>query len=128
MNKLAWCATLALLLTSLVACGNTNTTTTITMGATTFSTNSVSISAGTTITFTDDATTGAMHVLLIGTNGTAASETGAPDFGAAGHTFQPGQSWTTPPWNQTGTFHVTCQLHPQTMNLTINVTAASHGY
>lgn len=127
MNKLAWLALLALLLASLAACGGPNPTT-ITMGAATFNTASVSISAGSTITFSDDAMSGEMHVLLIGTNGKAQSETGAPDFGAAGHTFQPGQRWTTPPWNQTGTYHVTCQLHPQSMNLTITVTAASHGY
>lgn len=127
MNKLALLPLLAVLLISLAACGGTNTTT-ITMGASTFSTSSVSISAGGTLTFTDDAKTGSMHLLVLGINGTAQSEAGVPDFGAAGHTFQPGQSWTTPPWNQTGTYHVTCQIHPQSMNLTVTVTAAGGGY
>jgi hypothetical protein len=69
-----------------------------------------------------------MHLLLVGTNGTAHSEAGAPDFGTAGHAVQPGQSWTTSPWNQAGTYHVTCQIHPQTMNLTVTVKAAAGGY
>ena len=123
MNKLAL---LALLLTSLAACGGTNTTT-ITMGATTFSTSSVTISSGATLTFTADATTGSMHLLVVGTNGTAHAEAGAPDFGAAGHAVQPGQHWTTPPWTQAGTYHVTCQIHPQTMNLRVTVTATGGG-
>ena len=127
MNKLALFTLLALLLTPLAACGGTNTTT-ITIGATSFSASSVTISAGARLNFTDDAKTGSMHLLVVGTNGAAHTEAGAPDFGATGHAFQPGQSWTTPPWNQTGTYHVTCQIHPQTMNLTVTVTAAGGGY
>ena len=126
MNKLTLIASLALLLTSLAACGGPGTST-ITMGATTFSTTSLTISAGATITFTDDPSTGSMHLLVLGTNGTVQSEAGAPDFGAAGHAVQPGQSWITPPWNSAGTYHVTCQIHPQTMNLTVTVRAAG-GY
>jgi plastocyanin len=127
MKKLVLPALLTLLLALLAACGGTNTTT-ITMGASTFSTASVSISAGGTLTFTDDAKTGSMHVLVMGTNGAAQPEAGAPDFGTAGHSFQPGQSWTTPPWTRVGTYHVTCQIHPQTMNLTVTVTATGGGY
>src|SRR5690242_2648564 len=127
MNKLTLLALLALLLTPLAACGGTSTTT-ITMGATTFSTSSVTISLGATLTFTDDATTGSMHLLVVGTNGAAQSEAGSPDFGAAGRTVQPGQSWTTPPWTQVGTYHVTCQIHPQTMNLKVIVTGKGPGY
>ena len=127
MNKLTLLALLTLLLISLAACGGTPTTT-IPMGATTFSTASVSITAGATLTFTDDAKTGSMHLLVVGTNGTAQTEAGAPDFGVAGHAIQPGQSWTTPPWTQAGTYHVTCQIHPQTMNLTVTVTATGGGY
>lgn len=123
MNKLAWLALLALLLPLLAACGGTSTTT-ITMGATTFSASSITISTGMTLTFTDDAKTGSMHVLVLGTNGAAQTEAGAPDFGTGGHTFQPGQSWTTPAWNQAGTYHITCQIHPQTMNLTVTVTGS----
>lgn len=127
MNKLALLALLTVLLALLAACGGPNSTM-ITMGAATFSTASVSISAGGTLTFTDDAKTGSMHVLVVGTNGAAQSETGAPDFGSAGHPFQPGQSWTTPPWAHTGTYHITCQIHPQTMNLLVTVTATGGGY
>jgi len=127
MNRLALLALLTLLLPLLVACGNPSSTT-VTMGASTFGTASVTITAGSTLTFSDDASTGSMHLLLVGTNGTAQSETGAPDFGTAGHAMQPGQSWTTPPWTQAGTYHVTCQIHPQTMNLTVQVTASGGGY
>lgn len=79
MNKLALLALLTMLLTFLAACGGTNTTNT--MDASTFSTASVSIKAGDTLTFTDDAKTGSMHLLVIGVNGTSQSETGSPDFG-----------------------------------------------
>jgi plastocyanin len=127
MKKLRLLTLLALLLVLLAACGSPSTTT-ITMGASTFSTASVTISAGATLTFTNDASTGSMHLLVVGTNGTAQSEAGAPDFGRAGHPIQPGQSWTTPPWTQTGTYHVTCQIHPQTMNLTVTVTGKGSGY
>ena len=126
MNRLALFALLTLLLPLLVACGASSTTT-VTMGASTFSTASVTITLGSTLTFSDDASTGSMHRLVVGINGTAQSEAGAPDFGTAGHTVQPGQSWTTPPWTQIGTYHVSCQIHPQTMNLTVTVTAAG-GY
>ena len=126
MNKLAWLALLALLLASLAACGGTNPTT-ITMGAATFNTASVSISAGSTITFSDDAMSGEMHVLLIGTNGKAQSEKARPIL-ARQAICSSRAKLETPPWNQTGTYHVTCQFHPQSMNLTVTVTAASHGY
>ena len=127
MKRLALLALLMLLLPLLAACGNTSTTT-ITMGASTFGASSVTITAGATLTFTDDTKTGSMHLLVVGMNGTAQSETGAPDFGAAGHAVQPGQNWTTPPWNQAGTYHVTCQIHPQTMNITVMVTGKGSGY
>lgn len=126
MNRLVLLAGLALLLPLLVACGGSSTTT-VTMGASTFGIASVTITAGSTLTFTDDASTGSMHLLVVGINGTAQSEAGAPDFGTAGHTVQPGQSWTTPPWTQIGIYHVSCQIHPQTMNLTVTVRAAG-GY
>src|SRR5579885_1662111 len=88
MNRFALLFGLALLVMLLAACGtNTtpgNTTTnnpTVTMGATTFGSNSVTVPKGGTITFTDDAATGTMHILVIGKNGVADTENGAPDFG-----------------------------------------------
>lgn len=130
MNRFARLFGLALLVSLLAACG-TNTTTnngatnnpTVTMGATTFGTNSVTVPKGGTITFADDAATGTMHILVLGKDGMADTESGAPDFGGtSGKSINPGQSWTTPPWNTPGTYSVTCTIHPTTMTLTVTVT------
>ena len=114
---------------SLAACGGSTTSNsgsnanTITLGASTFSSTSISITKGSTITFTDDQSNGAEHILVNGTNGTFQSETGAADLGgSSGHTLQPGDSFTTAAWNTPGTYHITCTIHPTTMNLTITVT------
>jgi plastocyanin len=94
----------------------------VTMTSNTFCETSITISKGGTITFIDDKTSGTEHILVIGQNGSAATEQGAADLGGSnGHTFQAGDSWTTPAWNTAGTFHVTCTIHPTTMNLTITV-------
>ena len=132
MKRFSLLIGLALLLSLLAACGtaastNNSTSTTqnptVKMGATTFDTNSITISKGQTITFVDDAATGTMHMLAIGKNGAADTENGAPDFGGAdGHSINPGESWTSPPWNTPGTYYVTCIVHPTTMTLTVTVT------
>ncbi len=93
------------------------------MGSATFCASTISIPKGGTITFTDDPGNGAIHILVIGTNGVKQSENGAPDFGgAAGISLNPGDTWTTPPWNTPGTYHITCTVHPG-MNLTVTVTS-----
>lgn len=120
----------ALLVALMAACGtagNTSNSTpqnpTVMMDATTFHTTTITIKKGQTITFTDDAATGTMHMLAIGKNGVADTEDGAPDFGGAnGYEINPGQSWTSPPWNTPGTYYVTCIVHPTTMTLTVIVT------
>ena len=97
---------------------------TITMGPNNFEQTSITIKQGQTITFVDDKATGSEHILVLGKRGLAQPETGAPDFyGTRGITFQPGQSWTTPPWTMPGTYDVTCTIHPTTMNLTVTVIA-----
>lgn len=97
---------------------------TVVMGATTYTSgNSITIKKGATITFQDDKTTGSTHILVIGQDGRAQSETGAPDLGTSGMTFNPGDSKPIGPWLAPGTYHVTCTIHPTTMNLTITVTA-----
>lgn len=102
------------------AAGNT-----IIMGPNNFEQTSITIKQGQTITFMDDKATGSEHILVIGKQGIAQSEAGAPDFnGKTGITFQPGQSWTSPPWTMPGTYHVTCLIHPTTMNLIVTVTAS----
>ncbi len=129
MKKIALFAVLALLLTSLAACGGSGgsgnsgngSNNTVTMGATSFNQDSITISKGSTIVFTTDQG-GTAHNLVIGTNGQPHPESGAPDFGGGGQTVGPGQSWTSPPWNTPGTYHVTCTYHPTTMTMTVTVT------
>jgi plastocyanin len=83
---------------------------------------SITIHKGETITFVDDSNQGSLHVLVVGKNGQQNSEKGAPDFGGlAGARLDVGDSWTTPPWNTAGQFHVTCTAHPATMTMTVIV-------
>ena len=128
MKKIALMSLIILALGMLVGCGNSTSTgssgggQTVTMGATTFDSQSVTVSKGSTLTLVDDATNGTPHILVIGKNGSPDDEAGAADFnGATGHSFQPGQSWTTPAWTTPGTYYVTCTLHPTTMTLTVIV-------
>lgn len=136
VKKVALLALCCLAISLLAACGgstssnsgnngggnNGNSANTITMGVQTFSSNTITITKGSTLTFTNDPNSGTEHILLIGSNGTADNEAGAPDFGGSnGETIQPGASFTTGAWNTAGTFHVTCEIHPTTMNLTITV-------
>ncbi|HZO74948.1 MAG TPA: plastocyanin/azurin family copper-binding protein [Ktedonobacteraceae bacterium] len=126
MKKITFLVVLALLLSlsTLVACGGgstpTSTSTTVTMGGTSFDQSSVTVSKGSTITFMTDPT-GTTHNLVNGTNGKAAPEAGAPSFGG-GQLIGTGKSWVSPPWNTAGTFHVTCTFHPNTMTMTVTVT------
>lgn len=102
--------------------GNSSTSSnTVTMGATSFNSSSITVTKGSTIVFTTEQS-GTAHHLVNGTDGQAHVESGAPDFSAAGQTVGPGQSWTSPPWNTAGTFHVTCTYHPTTMTMTVTVT------
>ena len=96
----------------------------VTMGASTFGQTSITIKQEQAITFVGEKATGTEHILVIGKEGVAQPESGAPTFqGSKGMTFMPGQSWTTPAWTTVGTYHVTCTVHPTTMNLTVFVTA-----
>lgn len=130
MKRIVLLFALALLVVSLAACNSassgSNSTTqnpTVMMDATTFQNTTITISKGQTITFTDDAATGTPHILVIGKDGSADDENGAPDFdGTTGKSFQPGDSWTSPPWDAPGTYYVTCTIHPTTMTLTVTVT------
>ncbi len=135
MKKVALIALFALAISLLAACGtstnsgnnsgngsNGSSANTITMEAETFSSNTITITKGSTLTFTNDPNSGTEHILVLGTNGKADNEAGAPDFGgSSGKTIQPGSSFTTGAWNTPGTYHVTCLIHPTTMNLTITV-------
>ncbi len=93
---------------------------TVTMSGVQFDMTSITISKGSTITFST-ASGGAAHNLVVGMSGQPATEQGAPDFGSGGMTVAPGKTWTTPAWNTAGTFHVTCTFHPTTMTMTVTV-------
>ena len=128
MKKMVLIAVFALLLTLLIACGGTsnsqsNNPNTVTMGASTFNVMTITIHKGNTLTFVNNAHSASLHILAVGKDGQNDAENGAPDFGGfAGHRSEVGDSWTTPPWNTTGTYHVTCTVHPM-MNLTVIVTS-----
>lgn len=86
-----------------------------------FTPSSLSIKKGNRITFVNDSNTGATFILAIGQNGQDESTNGSPDFGGtAGIRLDVGSSWTSPPWNTAGIYHVTCIVHPG-MNLTVIV-------
>ena len=127
MKKLVVVALVAIALTLFLACTNTSNTTsnnpnTIKTEGGVFNISSITIKKGSTITFLDDPNNGALHILVIGQNAQQESESGAPDFGGvSGIRIDIGDSWTTPPWNTAGTYHVACTVHP-TMNLTVIVT------
>lgn len=121
---LACCAVLTLV----VACGGTsgpqvNNPNTVKLLAASFAVPSITIKKGSTITFVDDAGDGSLHILTVGKLGIQESEAGAPDFGGfAGIRIDIGDSWTSPPWNVAGTFHLTCTAHPATMDMMVIVT------
>lgn len=121
----------AALLAVLVACGSTSSssgsgsssssTNTVTMGGTSFDMNTITISKGSTITFSTDQG-GTVHNLVAGSNGQAQTQTGAPTFPSGGEVVKAGSTWTSPPWTTAGTFYVTCTYHPTTMTLKVIVT------
>ncbi|MDQ6660753.1 MAG: hypothetical protein M3Z24_07290 [Chloroflexota bacterium] len=128
MKKLAPLPIFFLAFTLLIACGGTSNTAssnnpnTVKMVGNTFSISSISIKKGSTITFVDDSSNGGLHILVIGQNGQGEAENNAPDFGGvSGERVDVGESWTTPPWNTAGTYHVACTVHPL-MNITVKVT------
>lgn len=78
------------------------------------------IPVGERITFSN-ASSRALHVLVVGKDAQPGTQAGAPSFGGtSGHRAEVGDRWTTPPWTTPGTFWVTCTLHPS-MNLKVVV-------
>lgn len=136
MKKFVFLAVILLLaFVSLVACGGNSPAASVTtpntpapqsnvvhMSGVIFDISSITIKKGSTLIFITEQG-GAPHNLVNGTGGQAHPETGVPDFGSGGHTVGSGVSWTSPPWNTAGTFHVTCTYHPTTMTMTVIVTA-----
>jgi plastocyanin len=124
MRRLALAAILLTALT-LAACASGSSTTgggsTISMGVGVFSgSTSITVKAGDVVTFDD--TSGSVHYLVIGTNGTFAAAAGAPDQlnNANGDMFNGGDKQTIT-FANAGTFQITCKIHPS-MQATVTVT------
>lgn len=120
---LAGIAMLAILATVLAACSIHDTTgptgPAAHMGNANFTTTTVTISKGDTLTLVDDV--GVQHII---TNGQwkgagvdTAKESGAPSYN---QTFNGNDSAPLGPFTTSGTFHYYCTLHPG-MNLTVVV-------
>jgi plastocyanin len=126
MRKVASALMLAALL-ALAACGGGGTAgsggNTISMGNSDFSPANpkLTIKVGDTVKFVDPSTGGGSHILVIGTNGQAQPQAGAPtDLNTtSGVQFGTGdtKSYT---FSMAGTYHITCTVHP-VMNATITV-------
>ena len=94
---------------------------TIGMNHNVFETDVREIAVGEHLTFSN-ASSRALHVLVVGKDAQPRPQEGAPSFGgASGHRSEVGDRWTTPPWTRPGTYWVTCTLHPS-MNLRVLVT------
>ena len=118
MSLLAWIMALGLLL---AACGGgtttddgdagdgegTDTGETVSLSGNTFSPSTLTVPAGTTVTFTDTAT----HTVTEGTNGTAADDPIVDQSGGADIEVT---------FDEPGTYSITCRVHPE-MNMTITV-------
>jgi len=118
MTLLAWIMALGLLL---AACGGgtttddgdagdgegTDTGETVSLSGNTFSPSTLTVPAGTTVTFTDTAT----HTVTEGTNGTAADDPIVD---------QSGGSDIEVTFDEPGPYSITCRVHPE-MNMTITV-------
>jgi plastocyanin len=94
---------------------------TISMGVGVFSgSTSITVKAGDAVTFDD--TSGGVHDLVIGTNGTFSAMAGAPDQlnNANGDMFNGGDKQTIV-FATAGTYPITCKIHPS-MQATVTVT------
>jgi plastocyanin len=95
---------------------------TLKMGASSFvGSTSLHIKAGQAVTFSDPSTSGGVHILVTGTNGTFKSAAGAPsEFSStSGVSFSPGDTKTIT-FPTAGTYTITCTIH-SFMKATITV-------
>lgn len=100
--------------------GNCTTAQTVDMSQTDFVQHCVNAKANTTFTFNDPTSTGNVHIICTGQNGTCQANADAPaDLGAPGFTIQPGETKQVT-FTKAGTYHIACTVHPA-MNLIINV-------
>jgi plastocyanin len=87
------------------------------MGHEHFTTDKVKIHRGKALTFVNDSQY--MHILGPGKDGTLIADSANAMFNR--QLMQANASYTTPPFNKTGTFEITCSMHP-TMNIKVIVT------
>jgi plastocyanin len=100
--------------------GNCITAQTVDMSQTDFVQHCVNATVNTAFTFNDPTTTGNVHIICTGQNGSCQTNSDAPsDLAAPGFTIQPGQTKQVT-FTKAGTYHIACTVHPA-MNLTINV-------
>jgi plastocyanin len=93
---------------------------TVDLGQTDFVQHCVNVSANQPFTFNDPSSSGGVHIICTGQNGSCQADSNAPsELAAPGFTIQPGETkqvtFTTP-----GTYKIACTVHPA-MNLTITV-------
>lgn len=120
---------LLILVLGIAACGKTgggnNTTGTgpsnqVTMDATNFVNNTVTIKAGESVHFNDPADSGGTHIICVGENGQCSNDANAPkDLQGTGFNIDAGQTKDVT-FDKAGTYKVTCSIHPD-MNLTVTV-------
>lgn len=120
---------LLILALSVAACGKTPsgpgggdefTGSTVTMAQTDFEKHSITVTAGTTITFKDNPD-GTTHILCIGENGKCDSGAQGPQelTKSSGTTVEPGKSFDSK-FDQPGTYKIACIVHPN-MNMVVTV-------
>lgn len=98
--------------------GTTTSSNTVTLGQTNFDQTSITIKAGTALTFDD--TNGAFHMLCLGHNQQCdTSATGPKNLEGSGFAISPGQKQSVT-FTTSGTYQITCSVHPN-MNLTVIV-------
>lgn len=100
--------------------GDTYATPDVTMGQTDFDKHNLTITAGTTVKFTDPSSA-ATHILCIGENGNCTKGAQGPSELTAANGFEvdPGNSKDVV-FSNPGTYKIACTVHPQ-MNMTITV-------
>ena len=121
---------LLILILGIAACGKTAGGTTnsgtsgpsnqVTMDATNFVNNTVTIKAGEAVHFNDPADSGGTHIICAGANGQCSNDANAPkDLQGSGFNIDAGQTKDVT-FDKAGTFKITCSIHPD-MNLTVTV-------
>ena len=92
----------------------------VTMDATDFVNNAVTIKAGQSVHFDDPGDSGGTHIICSGLNGQCDNSSSAPkDLQGSGFTINAGQTKDVT-FPTAGTYKITCSIHPD-MNLTVTV-------